>query len=72
MRTLTFATLAMAGAVTFAAPVSAAPAPPNPAVTNAAAAQDGTTEIRYRRNGRNKSYFKRDCMAGYDSAGVRC
>ena len=48
------------------------------AVSNSAAVksavESNVTDVQSRRgwSARNKSYFKRDCMGDYDSAGVKC
>jgi hypothetical protein len=69
----------LAAAAGFAAatafvPATAAPLSNSAALKSAAEAQ--ATEVQYRRRGwyssRNRSYFKRDCLGDYDSAGVRC
>jgi hypothetical protein len=62
--------LAIAGVSTV--PVSAAPFSNSAAVKSAV--ESNATDVQYRRGGssRNKSYFKRDCMGDYDSAGVKC
>ena len=38
------------------------------------AVESNVTDVQSRRgwSTRNKSYFKRDCMGDYDSAGVKC
>lgn len=68
-----------AAAVGFAAATALVPASAAPLSNSAAlksAADTQATEIQYRRRGwassRNRSYFKRDCLGDYDSAGVRC
>jgi hypothetical protein len=53
-------------------PVSAAPFSNSAAVK--AAVESNVTDVQSRRgwSSRNKSYFKRDCIGDYDSAGVKC
>ena len=61
--------LAIAGS---SVPVSAAPFSNSAAVKSAV--ESNVTDVQSRRgwSARNKSYFKRDCMGDYDSAGVKC
>jgi hypothetical protein len=53
-------------------PVSAAPFSNSAAVKTAV--ESNVTDVQSRRgwSSRNKSYFKRDCIGDYDSAGVKC
>jgi hypothetical protein len=75
MRTLTMCAaliggLVMAGVGT--APVSAAPFFNSAAVKSAVESNVSDVQLRRGWSARNKSYFKRDCMGDYDSAGVKC
>jgi hypothetical protein len=62
--------LAIAGVSTV--PVSAATFANSAAVKSAVESNVSDVQSRRGWSSRNKSYFKRDCMGDYDSAGVKC
>lgn len=62
--------LAVAGITTM--PVSAASFSNSAAVKSAVESNVTDVQARRRWSSRDKSYFKRDCMGDYDSAGVKC
>jgi hypothetical protein len=62
--------LAMAGASMV--PASAAPFANSAAVKSAVETNVTDVQSRRRWSTRNRSYFKRDCLGDYDSAGVKC
>jgi len=75
MRNLTMCAALIGGLViagVSTVPVSAAPFSNSAAVKSAV--EPNVTDVQSRRgwSARNKSYFKRDCMGDYDSAGVKC